>query len=450
MRLKSPWKPRLNGSEGNPSTRLLEALSEDILAGILAGGERLPPHRELAWTLGLGVGTVTKAYAVLERRGLARSIKGRGTFVATLQAQSQATIDFSVNTIPPMLSDRLLARTLSTVSRKIDTQHVQLRPPLAGHDAHRRIFGKWLESLGIFVEPNRIMLTGSGQQALWLAFDTLCGGRGLIITERLSYPGAVALARHRGHPIAGVEIDAEGMIPHDLARVLDDANNQGGRRLVYTTPSLQNPTTATMSLSRRQEIIEICHQRDVLIVEDGVYTLGHNPDYPPLVTLAPEAVFHVTSLSKTLTSGLRLGVLVLPEKWVASAEEALQIIPLAASPLDYSLLEEWFSSGVVEATRTSLRAEASRRAHLAASLFSHREIVTNPAAFHAWVPMPHAQAEAFVSSAEMMGVIITPPDAMRANRQDELTGIRLCLGGPSFDELSRGLSVLAKFQSGSV
>ncbi len=92
MRLKSPWKARLNGSEGNPSTRLLEALSEDILAGILAGGDRLPPHRELAWMLGLGVGTVTKAYAVLERRGLARSIKGRGTFVATLQAQSQATI----------------------------------------------------------------------------------------------------------------------------------------------------------------------------------------------------------------------------------------------------------------------------------------------------------------------------------------------------------------------
>jgi len=448
MRLKSPWKARLTDGEGNPSTRLLEALSEDILSGLLAGGDRLPPHRELAWTLGLGVGTVTKAYAVLERRGLARSIKGRGTFVASFQSENRATIDFSVNAIPPMLSDRLLARTLSTVSRKIDAQHVHLRPPLAGHDAHRRIFGKWLESLGIFVEPNRIILTGSGQQALWLAFDTLCGGGGLIITERLSYPGAIALARHRGHPIAGVEIDEEGMVPHDLARVLDDPNNQRRRRLVYLTPSLHNPTTASMSLGRRQEIIGICRQRDVQIVEDGVYTLGSSTDYPPLVALAPDNVFHVTSLSKTLTSGLRLGVLVLPEKWITSAEEALQIIPLAASPLDYSLLEEWFTSGVVEATRTSLQAEASRRAHLAVSLLSDRKIVTNPAAFHAWIPMPHAQAEAFVSSAEMMGVIVTPPDAMRADRQDKSTGIRLCLGGPSIDELSRGLSILAKFQSG--
>lgn len=208
MRLKSPWSARLADSEGNPSHRLLEALSQDILAGHLQGGDRLPPHRELAWTLRLGVGTVTKAYAILERRGLARSIKGKGTFVAELQAEKGPLIDLSVNAIPPMLSDRLLARTLSTVARKIDAQHVHLRPPLAGHNAHRRILGRWLESLGIVAEPNRIVLTGSGQQALWLAFDTLCGGRGLIVTERLSYSGAIALARHRGHPILGVEIGA--------------------------------------------------------------------------------------------------------------------------------------------------------------------------------------------------------------------------------------------------
>lgn len=449
MRLKSPWTARIVEGDGNPSNRLLEALSEDILSGHLKGGDRLPPHRELAWTLRISVGTVTKAYSVLERRGLARSIKGKGTFVAEFQSETRRVIDLSVNAIPAMLSDRLLAKTLSTVARKIDAQHVHLRPPLAGHDAHRRILGRWLESLGIFAEPNRIVLTGSGQQALWLAFDTLCGGRGAIITERLSYSGAIALARHRGHPIHGVEIDAEGMVPEGLARVLDQETGDGRRRLVYLTPTLHNPTTASMSLARRQDIIGICRARDVPIVEDGVYTLGVIPERPPFVALATDNVFHVTSLSKTMTSGLRLGVLVLPSKWVSRAEEALQILPLAASPLDYALLEEWFTSGVVDATRLSLKAEAGRRANLVASLLPDRRIVTDPSAFHAWWPMAHVQAEAFVAAAEMMGVLVTPPDAVRASREDQNTGVRLCLGGPSFDELSRGLAILAKFPSTS-
>ncbi len=448
MRLKSPWKARLADGNVTPSARLLQALSEDILSGLLTGGDRLPPHRELAWELGLGVGTVTKAYAMLERRGLARSVKGRGTFVAVLQSENRRIIDLSVNAIPPMLSDRLLARSLSTIANKIDAQHVHLRPPLAGHDAHRRILGRWLESLGIIADPGRIILTGSGQQALWLAFDTLCGGKGLIVTERLSYSGAIALARYRGHPVQGVEMDGEGMIPEDLARILDREGSNRRRRLVYVTPTLHNPTTVSMSITRRREIVEICRQRDVPIVEDGVYTLGAAPERPPLVALAPDHVFHVTSLSKTMTPGLRLGVLVLPSRWKSVAEVALQILPLAASPVDYALLEEWFTSGIVDATRVSLRAEASRRVELVSSLMSGRDIQTDPSAFHAWLPMPHSQAEAFVSSAEMMGVQVTPPDAVRANREDGNSGIRLCLGGPSFEELSRGLSILAKFQKG--
>jgi DNA-binding transcriptional MocR family regulator len=444
MRLKSPWTARLAEAEGTPSNRLLEALSQDIVSGQLQGGDRLPPHRELAWTLGLGVGTVTKAYAMLERRGLARSIKGRGTFVAALQPDKRAAINLSVNSIPVMLSDRLLARTLSTISRKIDSNHVNLRPPLAGHDEHRRLLGRWLESLHLHAEADRIILTGSGQQALWLAFDILCGGRGLIITERLSYSGAIALARYRGHPVRGVETDAEGMLPEDLARVLDADDQKARRRLVYVTPTLHNPTTVTMSRGRRQEIVDICRRRAVPIVEDGVYTLGADAQLPPLAELAADSVFHVTSLSKTLTDGLRLGVLVVPSGWESRAQEALQILPLAASPVDYALLEEWFTNGVVDTVRTSLRAEARRRVTLATSLLAGRAIQMNPTAFHVWLPMQHAEAEAFSLAAQRLGVIVTPPDAVRADVNDQATGIRLCLGGPSIDELTRGLSLLAQ------
>lgn len=448
MRLQSPWTPRISDNGNTPANRLLEALAEDILSGQLLGGDRLPAHRDLAWKLNIGVGTVTKAYAMLERRGLARSIKGSGTFVAVFESRKGPAIDFSVNRLPVMLSDRLLAGTLSAISRKINSAHVNLYPPPAGHDEHRRLLARWLESLSIEAEAKRIILAGSGQQALWLAFDILCGGNGLIVTERLSYSGAIALARYRGHPMRSVNIDDQGMVSDDLDRVLCEEENSGRRRLVYLTPTLHNPTTISMGANRRKEIVDVCNKRNVPIVEDGVYTLGASPNLPPLVTLAPDRVFHVTSLSKSLSPGLRLGVLVLPSGWEEYAEEALRALPLSSSPVDYALLEEWFTSGVMETVRGTLRAEARQRAKLARSFFDNRTIMTDDCAFHAWLPMSHTEAEAFEKAAATLGVVVTEPDAVRADRNDNATGIRLCLGGLGMEDLTTGLTLLSRLKTG--
>ncbi len=448
MRLQSPWTPRLSDNGSTTANRLVEALSEDILSGQLLGGDRLPAHRDLAWKLNLGVGTVTKAYAMLERRGLARSVKGSGTFVAVFESRKGPAIDFSVNRLPVMLSDRLLAGTLSAISRKINSAHVNLYPPPAGHDEHRRLLARWLESLSIEADAKRIILAGSGQQALWLAFDILCGGNGLIVTERLSYSGAIALARYRGHPMRSVDIDDQGMVPDDLDRVLCEEENSGRRRLVYLTPTLHNPTTISMGANRRKDIVDVCNKRNVPIVEDGVYTLGASPNLPPLVTLAPDRVFHVTSLSKSLSPGLRLGVLVLPSGWEEHAEEALRALPLSSSPVDYALLEEWFTSGVMETVRGTLRAEARQRAKLARSFFDNRTIITDDCAFHAWLPMPHTEAEAFEKAAATLGVVVTEPNAVRADRNDNATGIRLCLGGLGMEDLTTGLTLLSRLKIG--
>src|SRR5512139_1279672 len=118
MRLQSPWTPHLAPIDAPASERLVKALADDILEGKLETGVRLPAHRDLAWTLGIGVGTVTKAYAVLDRRGLTRSVKGRGTFVTARQARQGPIIDLSINTPPAMVSERLLARTLSEMAKR--------------------------------------------------------------------------------------------------------------------------------------------------------------------------------------------------------------------------------------------------------------------------------------------------------------------------------------------
>ena len=103
----------------------------------------------------------------------------------------------------------------------------------------------------------------------------------------------------------GVEIDAEGMLPQALADALGSVAPSDGKA-VYLSPTLHNPTTATMSLERRQAIVEICRKAGAWIIEDGVYAAAF-PDLPELSALAPDISLHVNGLSKSLGPGLLIG-----------------------------------------------------------------------------------------------------------------------------------------------
>ncbi len=441
MLLRSPWTPRLADSDAHAAERLVRALADDILEGRVASGDRLPAQREVAWALGLGLGTVTKAYAILERRGLARSIRGSGTFVAAHQARHGPQIDLSVNAPPPMLTRRLLARSLVAVSRKIDADHFALYAPPEGHLEHRRLLARWLETLGIAADPLHLILTGGAQQALALAFDLVCGRDGVVVTERLTYPGAIALCRHAGLAMRGVPIDEEGMTPAGLARALE-AEGSARRRAVYVTPTLHNPTTASMGAARRQAIMEVCRAHDVPVVEDGVYRTG-SEEKPPLVSLAPDRCLCVGSLSKTVSPGLRVGVLVVPPHLARSASVALQAMPFAPSPLSCAVIEDWLANGTIDAVRAELTEEAARRADLATALLRGRPLICRPAGFHAWLPMPRQAADRFAAAAAGLGIAVTPPQAVMTDPNDEDSGIRLCLGGPPLGDLTRALTLLS-------
>ncbi|OOC64640.1 PLP-dependent aminotransferase family protein [Brucella intermedia] len=442
MRKRSPWQPRLADGTANAAERLMQAMSEDIFEGRLTSGDRLPAHRDLAWKLGIGVGTVTKAYAMLGRQGLTRSVKGRGTFVATRAARSGPRIDLSINTPPAMIGERLLARTLTTIAHKIDAAHLNLYAPLAGHEEHRRLLARWLETFSLAVDPRQVIPTAGAQQAISLAFDLACGPDGVILTERLTYPGAIALARHRGCRLRGIELDEEGMMPDALAAALDEEASVP-YRAVYVTPTLHNPTTATMGRARRQAIVEICRRRSAVIIEDGVYAMDVDPGLLPLAALSPEHVVHVASLSKTLSPGLRIGVLTLPPGMEERAEAFLRALPIGPSPLSMSVMEDWLVNGVVASVRQAISIETRRRTALAASLLGQETCHVHPAALHAWLPMSRSKAEQFALTASALGVMVTAPDSIVVDPDDQATGIRLCLGGPSPDDLKRALVVLA-------
>ena len=330
-------------------------MSQDIIAGRLDIGARLPAHRDLAWRLGIGLGTVTRAYGILERRGLVRSVKGRGTFVAVAEARKGPVIDLSRNAPPAVISERLLSRSLNAIARRVDADVFNAYPPVTGHVRFRNEMARWFRRHGMEADPECLLLTNGAQHALSVSLSTLCIPGGILFVEEQTYPGAISLARHFGVRLVAIAMDGEGMRPDMLERAF--AGAERGRAAVYLTPTMQNPTTSSMGRARREALVRVCRKADVVIIEDDVYALAPQHDYPPIASLAPERVFYINSLSKTLNPALRLGGLVVPRAWLNRAEATMHASGLMVSPLSCSVMEQWLLDGSADVISAAIQEE---------------------------------------------------------------------------------------------
>ena len=122
MNLESPWMPRLEPGSGTVSERIAAAIALDIAKGILKSGDRLPPHREASYVLGVSVGTVTRGYVEAARRGLLAGSHGKATFVTDIgESRAVPFVDLSLNVPPAAVTDRQLSAALSAISRRTGT-----------------------------------------------------------------------------------------------------------------------------------------------------------------------------------------------------------------------------------------------------------------------------------------------------------------------------------------
>ncbi|MBX6321736.1 MAG: PLP-dependent aminotransferase family protein, partial [Rhodospirillaceae bacterium] len=290
------WVPQLSGRSGPRYVAIAEALAEDVRGGRLRPGDRLPTHRELAYRLGVTVGTVTRAYAEAERRGLVRGEVGRGTYVlgppaampwqaarGRTEAAPPASIDLSTNIAWPGDAEADLARTLARLAEG-DLAGLLGYQPAGALPAHRAAAAAWIAlERGMPVAPEQVLVTGGGQQAMAVALTALARPGDLVLTEQLTYPGMRVLANRLHLRLQGVAMDEDGLIPEAFAA----ACRAGAPRVLYCMPSVQNPTGALMPEARRRAIAEIALDHDVAIVEDDVYGFLA-PDGPaPLSVHAP-------------------------------------------------------------------------------------------------------------------------------------------------------------------
>lgn len=448
------WTPHLPSGDAPLYERLMAALRADIASGVLKPGARLPPQRDLAYRLGVGLGTVTRAYVEAERAGLVSAHVGRGSFVNApaehRPAEHDGPVNLAQNIAPQAAAAGRLPEALARLRRRPDLlEHLAYAPP-AGHDAHRRAGAAWLARTGGYegVDWRRLICCAGAQQGLALALGTLLRPGDTVLTECLAYHGLTTLARHNGWRLRGLAMDAEGLRPDALEAAVVAA----GARVLAVLPTLQNPTGRIMSRGRRDAIVAIARKHDLTLVEDDIYG-AYAPGAPPsFAVLAPERTFHVSGVSKTLAPGLRAGFLVAPT--AQAFERVVEMVRAATyAPAAFGglIATQWIEDGSADDILAEVRDEARIRLAMARDLLGPAlETVYSETAPHVWLPMSELEAERLAGRALRGGAEVTPPSAPVVEAGHE-SGVRVCLGAAQDRAaLRRGLEIVAGALSSEV
>ncbi len=357
-------------------------LRQQILQGDLPSGERLPPERELARSLGVSRTTVVRAYSELKAEGLAQGHVGRGTVVAGGAASSDAqpiawpacfsgmgrriaryaqpvellsrqlgsrpiVISLALGVPDPtLLSSERLTQAWEAVVGELGAAAVG-PCPVQGIPAVRELICTRARQRGLQISPDGVTMVNGSQHGLDLLLRLLVEPGDTVLVEVPTYFVGLQCFQSRGVRIIGVPVDEEGM---DVERV-ELLLARYRPRLIYTVPTYQNPTGATMSLKRRERLLALAQQYQVPIVEDDPFGDLHfdEPPPPPIKALDRHGhVLYLSTFSKSLAPGLRVGWLVAPSPVVQRAALLNGMAELHPNTVGQHLVVEFAQRGWLE------------------------------------------------------------------------------------------------------
>lgn len=447
------WTPDLTGRTGPKYRKLADAIAQAVAKGELRPGTWLPPHRILAYEIGMSPNTTSRAYAECVKKGLLCAETGRGTFVrinprgqdpgtpADLYRPVAGPIDFSRNLPFPGPSGHYLAHTLGELGRSRDLQafmDYQTTPGLAHHVAACR---EWLASMGVAATAGQTIVTCGAQHGIMAALMAATGPGDLLLTEALTYAPVMAMASRLGLKIRSIAMDKNGIIPDALASVC----RSYPVRAVYLMPTIQTPTTATLSEDRRKVVAGMAKKYDFILIEDDVYGPLRSDEITPLAALSPEHTVYISSTSKCLAPGLRVAFVHAPQKLVQPLFRAVRLSCWMPPPLMVEIVSQWVADGTAEKLRMVQCTEAAFRQAMAGEIFSGQDFKADPCGFHVWLSLPSPWGtHDFCQAAADQEVKLAPGSLFTMDGRNDPGAVRISLSHePDRERVRQGLMILA-------
>ena len=433
-----------------------QAIADDLAQAIVNGqfgpGEKLPPHRVMAKRLGVTPGTVSRAYARLEHQALALARVGDGTYVRNLQAHRQEAhndgaaatlIDMAHNVAIRTDDLQALQHTLTRLGHHGERMSPLLDyQPEAGMQRHRSAGARWLQRFGTQGNWERVMVTHGAQHALAAVLRTVARPGDTILTEALSYSGLMALARSMRLQVIGLPMDEEGLLPDALS----SAVHSYGSKMLYCTPSLHNPTTATMSMARREAIAAIVRRDNLLVMEDAVHAAAQAQPLPALASLVPEHTFLLASFSKVMAPGLRVGYLEASPQWLDKVAASIRADCWMVAPLMPEIVTDWLETGVADQLIGQQRRRIAERLALARRCLQGLPVRWAADLPHLYLPLPEPwQSDSMASALRQAGVQVRTMEHFAAGRAPIPQAVRISLNAAhSREQLRDGLRTIAR------
>ena len=216
--------------------------------------------------------------------------------------------------------------------------------PTDGYAPLREWIANSLSTQGSTILPEQILMTSGSQQALDLLGKVLVDEGSRVLVETPSYLGALQAFSVYRPEFKSVDTDEHGLVPSSIDAVAE------GARMLYSLPNFQNPTGRSLSLARRQELVETCARLGVPLIEDDPYgSLSYKGEpMPKMVAMNPDGVIYMGSFSKVLTPGIRLGYVCAPLPLVRRLELAKQAADLHTAQLTQMVVHEVIKDGFLD------------------------------------------------------------------------------------------------------
>jgi 2-aminoadipate transaminase len=218
--------------------------------------------------------------------------------------------------------------------------------PTEGLDETKHCIAEVMAAENMRADPEDVVVTTGGQQVIDLVTKTLIDPGDVVIAEGPTYPGAVPVFSSYQADVVQIDVDADGMRVDLLEETLERLERDGRRpKFVYTVPSFQNPAGVTMSLPRRKRLVEVAHERELLVLEDNPYGLLRYEGDPNATLLSLDEgvyVMYLGTFSKILSPGIRLGWVVAPPPVLEKINLGKQGADLCTSTLSQLMVQAYF------------------------------------------------------------------------------------------------------------
>jgi len=441
--------PKFSGSSTTLQGRVREMMVHSILTGLLPAGTKVPPSRALAVALGLSRNTVSLALQALVDKGFLIASSRSGLVVngdillgqvnrLSPAATDQASLNWGSRLVSCLERQRNIVKTANWqdypypfVYGQFDTSlmplkdwractHQALLVPAVKSWAQNhvdrdydalvdQIQHRLLPARGIMARRDEILVTAGAQMACYLLANVLVERHTVVGIEDPGYPDARNNFLLRTDHVRALPMDTDGLIA---------SRAMGQCAYVFVTPSHQCPTTVTMSMQRRQGILELAKRRDIVLFEDdheSELNFSGRP-LPALKSLDTDGrVIYLGSLSKTLAHGLRIGYIVGPAALIRELRALRRLImrhPAANNAHTASLfIAQGHHDAFIRKLNLTYRDRRERLNHAFAKYLPQFHITPSQGGSGAWVKGPDGlNSHLLAEQCAARGVLIEPGD----------------------------------------